>query len=273
VADDGVAGRSPSSGLTVRAAGINPTTGSPAFTASMAQEDDKAFGLPGQLDHFKWVASANRPATSGWPGYDAEAGRELVVEASLAGETFGTGGHPFGPAVADPDDDLRLGALATMAFDVETQLGFGFVLTNRRVHAWYERRPFARNRLGHPSPSPCPSASAIGPAGPTWPSPTTAPGPPFTGSTAPGSASASPIPGSGSTAGGWSSTKRRHAWDGSEVDDDDVSHLGPTMTEHINCHGRYHFKLDRRPKGGAADQQTIVCGRCFEETRTCWWKV
>jgi hypothetical protein len=34
-----------------------------------------------------------------------------------------------------------------------------------------------------------------------------------------------------------------------EVDDDDVSHLGPTMTEHINVHGRYHFKLDQVPKG------------------------
>jgi TnpA family transposase len=34
-----------------------------------------------------------------------------------------------------------------------------------------------------------------------------------------------------------------------EVDDDDVSHLGPTMTEHINVHGRYHFNLDQVPKG------------------------
>ena len=36
---------------------------------------------------------------------------------------------------------------------------------------------------------------------------------------------------------------------GFEVDDDDVSHLGPTMTGHINCHGRYHFNLDQPPKG------------------------
>jgi len=27
---------------------------------------------------------------------------------------------------------------------------------------------------------------------------------------------------------------------GFEIDDDDVFHLGPTMTEHINVHGRYH---------------------------------
>nr|MBA3955858.1 Tn3 family transposase [Acidimicrobiia bacterium] len=35
---------------------------------------------------------------------------------------------------------------------------------------------------------------------------------------------------------------------GLEIDDDDVSHLGPTMTEHINVHGRYHFNLDQAPK-------------------------
>jgi len=35
---------------------------------------------------------------------------------------------------------------------------------------------------------------------------------------------------------------------GFEIDDDDVSHLGPTMTEHINVHGRYHFNLDQTPK-------------------------
>ena len=35
---------------------------------------------------------------------------------------------------------------------------------------------------------------------------------------------------------------------GFEIDDDDVSHLGPTMTEHINVHGRYHFNLDQAPK-------------------------
>ena len=32
------------------------------------------------------------------------------------------------------------------------------------------------------------------------------------------------------------------------VADDDISHLGPTMCEHINVHGRYHFTLDQPPK-------------------------
>lgn len=149
IADDGVTATSASEGLSVRAAGSNPTTGDPAFTRTMAQEDDNAFGLPGQLDHFKWLAVSSRTAASGWPGYEAPAGRELVTAWSVAGQAFGTAGHPFGAAVPDPDDDLRLGALTTLAFDVETQLGFGFLLTDRRIYAWYERRPFARDRLGH----------------------------------------------------------------------------------------------------------------------------
>ncbi len=33
--------------------------------------------------------------------------------------------------------------------------------------------------------------------------------------------------------------------------DDDVSHLGPTMTEHTNVHGRYYFNLDQTPSASA----------------------
>jgi hypothetical protein len=36
---------------------------------------------------------------------------------------------------------------------------------------------------------------------------------------------------------------------GFQIDDADVSHLGPTMTEHLNVHGRYRFELDGAPKG------------------------
>ena len=31
--------------------------------------------------------------------------------------------------------------------------------------------------------------------------------------------------------------------------DDDVAHVGPTVTEHISVHGRYYYDLDRPPKG------------------------
>jgi len=34
-----------------------------------------------------------------------------------------------------------------------------------------------------------------------------------------------------------------------EVDDADVAHVGPTVTEHISVHGRYYYDLDRLPKG------------------------
>ncbi len=36
---------------------------------------------------------------------------------------------------------------------------------------------------------------------------------------------------------------------GFAIDDADIAHLGPTMTEHLNVHGRYRFDLDGRPKG------------------------
>ena len=36
---------------------------------------------------------------------------------------------------------------------------------------------------------------------------------------------------------------------GFEVDDADVAHVGPTVTEHISVHGRYYYDLDRPPKG------------------------
>jgi TnpA family transposase len=35
---------------------------------------------------------------------------------------------------------------------------------------------------------------------------------------------------------------------GFAVSDDDIAHLGPTMCQHINVHGRYHFNLGQPPK-------------------------
>jgi hypothetical protein len=35
---------------------------------------------------------------------------------------------------------------------------------------------------------------------------------------------------------------------GFPIDDADVSHAGPTMSEHILVHGRYHYDLNRPPK-------------------------
>ena len=61
VGDDGNATTSPDGGgLRVVAPGANPKTGEPAFTKTMAPEDENRFGLPGGFDHVKWLAFTNR---------------------------------------------------------------------------------------------------------------------------------------------------------------------------------------------------------------------
>jgi hypothetical protein len=143
VANDGITSTD-NRGLRVVASGTNPSTLQPAFTLTMAQEDDNAFGMPGQLDHYKWVAFMNHTASSGMPGFDAVPGQELACETWLSGQTFGTSGHPFLTYVANPNDDLRLAAIAMNVFDFETRLAFDFWLTNERVYAVYARLPDAR---------------------------------------------------------------------------------------------------------------------------------
>src|SRR4030095_7354719 len=53
VGDDGIATTS-RNGLVVVPTGINAATGEPAFTKTLGQEDDNG-GLPGGLDHVKWL--------------------------------------------------------------------------------------------------------------------------------------------------------------------------------------------------------------------------
>ncbi len=148
VANDGRVTTSPQ-GLRVTSSGTNPTNGESMFTLSMAQEDDNPFGLPGQLDHFKWLAFANHNAVGGTLGFDVAAGQELSFEAVISGQSFGTTNQPFGAAVSDPADDPRLAATTLSVVDFDTLLEFDFVLTNRRVYAVYARQPFARARLGN----------------------------------------------------------------------------------------------------------------------------
>ncbi|MBF9128792.1 hypothetical protein I0C86_07310 [Plantactinospora sp. S1510] len=59
---------------------------------------------------------------------DANPGTALSFEAWLSGRTYGTAGHPFGAAVADPDDDLRLPSVAMPVLDTETAMVFDFLL-------------------------------------------------------------------------------------------------------------------------------------------------
>lgn len=135
-------------GLNVVSSGINPTTGRPAFTRTIAQEDDNPLGIHGQRDHAKWFVYMNHRSSRGTPGFDALSGHVLSFQARISGQTFGTGGHPFGSSVSD-EHDLRLAATAMSVFDFETELAFDFYLTNRLIYAVYARLPFARDRLGN----------------------------------------------------------------------------------------------------------------------------
>jgi hypothetical protein len=147
VGDDGVVSTS-QQGLRVVASGTNHATGEPAFVRTLAQEDENG-GLPGDLDHVKWLAYMNHTASSGYPGFDAIPGSELGCETWIGGQTFGTRAQPFGPAVLDPDDDLRLASVAMNVIDFETYMVFDFWLTNEHIYAYYERLPFGREQLGN----------------------------------------------------------------------------------------------------------------------------
>jgi hypothetical protein len=146
VGDDGLTTTS-TRGLKVVPKDTNPATGRPAFTRTLGQEPTNG-GLPGGLDHVKWLAYANNIASAGFPGFDAVPGQDLACETSLSGRTFGTAGHPFGARVRDPNDDLRLGAVAFNAIDFETFIVADFFVTNERIYALYERLPFGRPSSG-----------------------------------------------------------------------------------------------------------------------------
>ncbi|MEU7587818.1 DUF6081 family protein [Micromonospora sp. NPDC049230] len=134
-------------GLRAVSPGRHPSTGEPAFTRTLPQEGGPE-AVPGALDHVKWLAYPNHLASSGHLGFDADPGAVLSFETWLSGRTYGTAGHPFGAAVADPDDDLRLASVAMPVLDTETAMVFDFFLTNKRVYVFYERLPHARHELG-----------------------------------------------------------------------------------------------------------------------------
>ncbi|MEV6670394.1 DUF6081 family protein [Streptomyces sp. NPDC051162] len=119
--------RATPAGLVVEPAATDPDTGAPAFRSG------------GGDDHLKWCALAAHTSSSGLPGYDAPASGELTLRAELAARVFNAGRHPFGDAVTDAEGDPRLGAGALLAIDRETGLVFDFFVSNRRIHAVYER--------------------------------------------------------------------------------------------------------------------------------------
>jgi Family of unknown function (DUF6081) len=134
--------------LTVVPKGTNPSTHLPAYSKTVAQE--QISGLPGGLDHVKWLVYMNHLSSSGVPGFDAPLGQKLVCQATLGGFTSGTGGHPFGSAVVDPQDDLRLASFALNTIDFQTYMVFDVFYTNKRIYAFYEHLPFGRASMGGP---------------------------------------------------------------------------------------------------------------------------
>ena len=146
VGDDGLVTTS-NQGLRVIPKGTNPTTHQPAFTNTLGQESTNG-GLPGGLDHVKWLVYANNIASTTYPGFDAVPGQELACETRLSGRTFGAAAHPFGANVQNPNDDLRLSGVAINAIDFETFIVSDFFVTNERIYALYERLPFGRTSMG-----------------------------------------------------------------------------------------------------------------------------
>lgn len=147
VGNDGIETTS-NKGLSVVASGVKPDTGKPAFTLGLGQEDENG-GLPGGLDHVKWLVFANHLATSGYPGFDAVPGRELACETWVKARTYGNEGHPFGDEVINANDDLRLSAIGVNSIDFESFMVFDFFITNETIYAMYERLPFGRPALGN----------------------------------------------------------------------------------------------------------------------------
>jgi hypothetical protein len=146
VADDGITSTSPE-GLRVISRGTNRRDDQPAFTKTVAQENENG-GIPADLDHPKFLIYANHVASSGVPGFDAAPGAVLSLETWLNGASFGNSENPFGSAVTDPGDDLRLATYAFNCIDFQTFTTFDTFLTNERVYAYYERLPFGRDALG-----------------------------------------------------------------------------------------------------------------------------
>ncbi len=146
VADDGIVTTS-EAGLRVAASGTHPRTGDPAFVNTLAPHNPA--GVPGTVDHCKWLALSTHVAATGQPGFDAVPGQVLAVETTASGRSYGTSGHPFGEHVTDPETDPRLAAAGVNFTDEETGLNFAFFLTNEQLYVFYARRGDARRRLGN----------------------------------------------------------------------------------------------------------------------------
>ncbi|HLL02475.1 MAG TPA: DUF6081 family protein [Myxococcaceae bacterium] len=135
-----------SQGLSVRAP-THPTTNKPAFTLTVAPE--AASGLPGGLDHVKWLAYMNTTSSWGYPGFSVASSEQFTCSTTISGRTYGTEYHPFGTAVSNAQADPRLAAIGMNTIDFESYMVFDFFFTNEKIYAIYERLPFGRTETNH----------------------------------------------------------------------------------------------------------------------------
>ncbi|MBF6328264.1 DUF6081 family protein [Nocardia transvalensis] len=127
---DGVVHRT-EDGVVIDSIGVEPVTGEPCFSVQPDARDE----------HIKWRAIPAATSSAGVPGFDVGRRDALSVTADMTARIFGVDRHPFGRAVADPDNDLRLAAAALIAADLVTGMIFNLSLTNRGLFALYERLP------------------------------------------------------------------------------------------------------------------------------------
>jgi len=149
VADDAQvfpAGDSTHSWLEIDAKGTGQG-GSPAFTKTVAP--DPISGLPGALDHVKWLVYMNHTSSRGYAGFDAQLNYELSCTMVTGGQTYGVSKHPFGSNVPSATEDPRLASFAMNTIDLESNMVFDFMFTNGRIYAIYERLPFGRGTMGN----------------------------------------------------------------------------------------------------------------------------
>lgn len=142
VADDGEISKN-ANGISVIPKGVNQKTGLPAFSKTCSPQKG------GVLDHIKWMIQAEHHNSDGTPGFKILPGKTIKMETVAGGELYGVDKHPFGDAVTDPDSDFRLGALAMVNMDPDTNIVFDFFLTNAKIYALYERTPLGRKKYGN----------------------------------------------------------------------------------------------------------------------------
>ena len=150
VGDDGITSTKGNT-LTVKAKGTNVNTGEPAFTKYLAQEGvgNNPYGLPGGLDHVKWLVYMNHFSSSGFPGFSTFNSGETSCETWMRGRSYGTQFNPYGAYVSNANNDLRLASSAMNTIDFKSFMVFDFFVTNEQVFVFYERLPFGRGATGN----------------------------------------------------------------------------------------------------------------------------